>query len=128
MASTGSVMPAAATSSASRRAMSASTASRTASNSAVLSANWWYSAPRVTPAAATIASVDTSAKPCSAKSVRAAAISASRVAADRSAWVRRARGPADVGDGAGADDVSRGTARAVGELASGRRRRGRGRR
>src|ERR1700722_11844891 len=110
MPSMGSEIPAAVSSSASRRAMSASTASRTASNSAVLSANWWYSAPRVTPAAATIASVDTSAKPCSAKSLRAAAISASRVAADRSACVRRARGPtdvggsADVGDGAGVGD------------------------
>ena len=39
-ASTGSVIPAAAASSASRLAMSASTAARTASNNAVLSANW----------------------------------------------------------------------------------------
>ena len=57
------VIPAAAASSASRLAMSASTAARTASNNAVLSANWCNSAPLVTPAAAAIASVDTSANP-----------------------------------------------------------------
>src|ERR1700733_12621140 len=78
--------------------MSASTASRAAPNSAVLSVNWWYSAPRVTPASATIASAGTSAKPCAANSRRAAAISASRVAAERSACVRRARGAAEVWD------------------------------
>ena len=65
-------------------------------NRVVLSANWWYRAPRVTPAAATIASAGTSAKPCPANSRRAAATSASRVAAERSAWVRRARGVAEV--------------------------------
>ena len=89
MPSTGSDTAAAAASSASRAAISASTVSSTASNNAILSANWWYSAPRVTPASAAIASVDTSAKPCAANSRRAAATSASRVAAERSAWVRR---------------------------------------
>ena len=85
ISATGSVSPIAKKSVASRSVTSTSTASNTAANSSVLSANWWYIAPRVTPAAATIASVDTPAKPCPANSGRAARISASRVAADRSA-------------------------------------------
>ena len=47
------------TSASMRPPMSSSTASNTAANSSVLSANWWYSAPRVTPAARTIVSVPT---------------------------------------------------------------------
>src|SRR5689334_20712196 len=66
---------------------SRSTASTTARNSAALSANWWYIAPRVTPAAAAISGVPTSAKPRAAHSRRAAATKARRVAVDRCSWV-----------------------------------------
>ena len=79
-APSGSVTPLAATASPIAAVLSASTSSKTASNSPRLSPNWWYSAPRVTPAARTIASVPTSPKPCSVNSGRAAAISAARVA------------------------------------------------
>ena len=51
--------PPAATAASSPAMTSASTASNTAANSSALSANWWYIAPRVTPAARTIASVPT---------------------------------------------------------------------
>ena len=44
-----------------RSAISASTSSATAANRSALSRNWWYMAPRVTPAARTISSVPTSA-------------------------------------------------------------------
>ena len=40
---------------------STSTASTTAANSAALSANWWYNAPRVTPARPTMVAVPTAA-------------------------------------------------------------------
>ena len=48
-----------ATVAASRCITSVSTASRTEMNSAVLSGNWWYMAPRVTPAASAISGVET---------------------------------------------------------------------
>ncbi len=44
-----------------RSAISASTSSATAAKRPALSRNWWYRAPRVTPAARTISSVPTPA-------------------------------------------------------------------
>src|SRR6266571_2352360 len=66
-----------------RSAISASTSSATAANRSALSRNWWYKAPRVTPAARTISSVPTSAYPRAPNSVRAALTSRRRVASDR---------------------------------------------
>ena len=51
---------------------SASSSSKTARNSASLSAKWWYSAPRVTPARSTMASRPVAAYPSRANSSRAA--------------------------------------------------------
>src|SRR5262249_55539678 len=67
-----------------RPAISASTSSATAANRPALSRNWWYRAPRVTPAALTISSVPTSAYPRAPNSRRAARTSAWRVASERS--------------------------------------------
>src|SRR5256886_7111632 len=72
-----------------RRVISASTTSNTAANSSVLSENWWYIAPRVTPAARTIASVPIALNPDAANSGRAASINAARVASERCSWVLR---------------------------------------
>ncbi|COV96121.1 Uncharacterised protein [Mycobacterium tuberculosis] len=44
-----------------RAITSCSTTSTTSRNSAALSANWWYIAPRVTPASVAISGVPTSA-------------------------------------------------------------------
>ena len=57
----GASAPEASTPATSRVITSCSTASATARNRSALSANWWYIAPRVTPAAAAISGVPTSA-------------------------------------------------------------------
>src|SRR5215470_5833580 len=67
-----------------RLVISASTCSATAANRPALSRNWWYRAPRVTPAALTISSVPTSAYPRAPNNLRAARTSAWRVASERS--------------------------------------------
>src|SRR3954464_11996781 len=82
-ASNGVAAPPAKAPSAIRWVTSFSTSSNTAAKSSVLSVNWWYSAPRVTPAARTISSVPTSANPRGAQRGRAAARSAARVAVER---------------------------------------------
>jgi hypothetical protein len=61
IAAIGSSGPAAVTASVMRSLVVSSTDWNTAANSSVLSANWWYSAPRLTPAVRTISSVPTSA-------------------------------------------------------------------
>src|SRR5262249_29291582 len=66
-----------------RSAISASTSSATAANRSALSRNWWYRAPRVTPAARTISSVPTSANPRAPNCARAAVTSRRRVASER---------------------------------------------
>jgi hypothetical protein len=61
MAVIGSSGPAAVTAATIRALVISSTDSKTAANSSALSAKWWYSAPRLTPAARTTSPVPTSA-------------------------------------------------------------------
>src|SRR5262245_11549624 len=58
---------------------------------APLSAKWWYSAPLVTPAAATISSIDVAAHPFVANRSRAASRTLRCVAPERSACVANSR-------------------------------------
>ena len=67
--------------------MRTSAASSTASNSASLLLKWWYSEPRLTPAASSTASTEVASNPRSAKSRVASATNWSRVAWPRS-WRR----------------------------------------